>query len=212
MTRRYKALCVLAVVAILGVCFADFDGDMLRKFMLWSDGTDILPATDNTHSLGSSTYEFKDLYVDGTANIDTLSADTVNGQTFVRTLNYQFYDPNVADSQNYATLGLDPSESVGGTEFTGVVMPWAGSIVGISAKLSGACTGGTLTAVAVHNGTTKCLSVTLESTTNTTTNYAVAALDTYTFAAGDYIGVQLLTTGTFAPTTADLVVDVVTEF
>ena len=36
----------------------------------------ITPKIDNTVDLGSSSFEFKDLYIDGTANIDTLSADT----------------------------------------------------------------------------------------------------------------------------------------
>ena len=43
----------------------------------------LLPKTDNTLDLGSSSYEFKDLYIDGTANIDSLVADTadINGGT-----------------------------------------------------------------------------------------------------------------------------------
>lgn len=36
----------------------------------------LIPETDNTWDLGSSTHEYKDLYIDGTANIDTLAADT----------------------------------------------------------------------------------------------------------------------------------------
>ena len=41
----------------------------------------VTPKTDNTVDLGSSTLEWKDLYVDGVANIDSLVADTadVNG-------------------------------------------------------------------------------------------------------------------------------------
>jgi hypothetical protein len=38
--------------------------------------SNIIPNTDNTYDLGSSSQEWKDLYIDGTANIDTLSADT----------------------------------------------------------------------------------------------------------------------------------------
>jgi hypothetical protein len=38
--------------------------------------TAVTPKLDNTVDLGSSLLEFKDLYIDGTANIDTLSADT----------------------------------------------------------------------------------------------------------------------------------------
>jgi hypothetical protein len=36
----------------------------------------IVPKADNGSDLGSSTLEWKDLYIDGTANVDTLSADT----------------------------------------------------------------------------------------------------------------------------------------
>lgn len=45
--------------------------------------TALIPKTDNTLDLGSSSYEFKDLYIDGTANIDSLVADTadINGGT-----------------------------------------------------------------------------------------------------------------------------------
>lgn len=38
----------------------------------------ITPKTDNTVDLGSSSFEFKDLYIDGTANIDALVADTAD--------------------------------------------------------------------------------------------------------------------------------------
>lgn len=212
MNRRQKAIVIAVIICIPLVALASFRGDMMRNYFLDAIGDAIVPMQDDTTSLGTSSYEFKDLYIDGTAYIDTLDATTVGGQTFTRTLSYQFYDPDVADAQNYATLGMDPSESVGGTEFTGIVMPWAGSVVGISVKLSGACTGGTLTAVVDRNATTDTISVSLESTTNTTTNYAVAAADVYPFAAGEYLGVELLTTGTFAPTTADLVVDFIVEF
>jgi hypothetical protein len=43
----------------------------------------VLPKTDNTVDLGSPSLEFKDLYIDGTANIDSLVADTadINGGT-----------------------------------------------------------------------------------------------------------------------------------
>jgi len=45
----------------------------------------ILPSNDNQNNLGSSTKEFKDLFIDGTANIDTLSLTddfTYGGVTF----------------------------------------------------------------------------------------------------------------------------------
>ncbi len=45
--------------------------------------SNIIPNTDNAYDLGSSSQEWKDLYVDGTANIDSLVADTadINGGT-----------------------------------------------------------------------------------------------------------------------------------
>jgi len=36
----------------------------------------LIPSIDNTYDLASSSYEWKDLYVDGTANIDTLALST----------------------------------------------------------------------------------------------------------------------------------------
>jgi len=38
----------------------------------------INPDADNTYDIGGSGLEFKDLYIDGTANIDSLVADTAN--------------------------------------------------------------------------------------------------------------------------------------
>ena len=39
-------------------------------------GGNLIPDADNTHSIGAATSEWKDLFIDGTANIDTLAADT----------------------------------------------------------------------------------------------------------------------------------------
>ncbi len=40
--------------------------------------SNLIPSADNTYDLGASGSEWKDLYVDGTANIDTGSIDTAN--------------------------------------------------------------------------------------------------------------------------------------
>ena len=40
----------------------------------------IVPITDNDIDLGTSSLEFKDLFIDGTANIDTLSLDGTAGE------------------------------------------------------------------------------------------------------------------------------------
>ena len=39
--------------------------------------SNIIPNTDDTYDLGSSSQQWRDLYIDGTANIDTLAADTL---------------------------------------------------------------------------------------------------------------------------------------
>jgi hypothetical protein len=45
--------------------------------------SNLLPSVDNTYDLGAAGSEWKDLYIDGTANIDSLVADTadINGGT-----------------------------------------------------------------------------------------------------------------------------------
>jgi len=51
----------------------DVSGTSTEQFII-KDGV-IEPTTDNDIDLGSTTKEFKDLYLDGTANIDTIDAD-----------------------------------------------------------------------------------------------------------------------------------------
>jgi hypothetical protein len=43
-----------------------------------SSSVSLVPSTDDTYSLGSSTLQWKDLHLDGTANIDNLAADTAS--------------------------------------------------------------------------------------------------------------------------------------
>jgi len=45
---------------------------------LIASGTSVRPKIDNVYDLGTATYEWKDLYVDGTAYIDTLETDNLN--------------------------------------------------------------------------------------------------------------------------------------
>jgi hypothetical protein len=53
--------------------------------------TAVIPKTDNAYDLGSSANEWKDLYIDGVANIDTLTADagTVAGAAITTLSNTQ---------------------------------------------------------------------------------------------------------------------------
>jgi hypothetical protein len=60
----------------------------------------IEPTTDNDVDLGSSTKEFKDLYVDGTANIDTAAIDTV-----------VITNPGITSSLDIQVVGVIDSET-----------------------------------------------------------------------------------------------------
>jgi hypothetical protein len=91
------------------------------------------------------------------------------------------------------------------------VLPYAGSIVGIGVASSEARTAGTLTVDATVNGTKSGLTAVLDGT-NTQFHTATQAKDTDTFAAGNRLGVKFTTDGTWAPTTADIVVTVVIEY
>ena len=53
--------------------FVDVSGSTTEQ-VRFQDGV-IVPVTDNDIDLGTSSLEFKDLYLDGTANIDTIDAD-----------------------------------------------------------------------------------------------------------------------------------------
>ena len=60
---------------------ANFSGDVVFNTI----SSSLIPAADDKHDIGSTTKEWKDLFIDGTANIDTLSltdAFTYNGVTF----------------------------------------------------------------------------------------------------------------------------------
>jgi len=65
--------------------------------------SNIIPDDDNTYDLGSSSQEWRDLYIDGTANIDALVADTadINGGTV-----------------DGATIGASSATTVKGTTVT----------------------------------------------------------------------------------------------
>ena len=79
----------------------------------------ILPNTDDTYDLGSTTKEWRNLYLDGTANIDSLVADTadINGGTI-----------------DGAVIGATTTAAITGTTITGtsLVGPVTGTVSDIS--------------------------------------------------------------------------------
>ncbi len=115
-----------------------------------------------------------------------------------------FYQDNVAASQSAVALNLSKT----GDAFTEVLMPYAGSIVGIAVYSNAARTADTLTVDATINGSVTGLQAVLDGT-NTTKNSSTQAIAADAFSAEDLIGVKITTGGSWTPTTADIAVWVI---
>lgn len=85
------------------------------------------------------------------------------------------------------------------------VIPFAGSIVGISVRHNGALSTGTLTFRPTINGTEN---TTLTAVTSSSAQqaYSRARLGTVNFTAGQRIGAGFTKSGTVSPTTTDVVI------
>ena len=118
---------------------------------------------------------------------------------------FGFGQADVAASQT--AVALDVQGTPGNTEY---VMPFAGSIVGISVASNALRTGGTATLEPTVNGTGVGLTTQINAG-NTLYNSSTQAKDTDTFSAGDRVSVLVTTDGTWAPTTADFVITVIVE-
>jgi hypothetical protein len=82
--------------------------------------SNIIPSADNTYDLGASGSEWKDLYIDGTANIDTGSIDTANVGTLA-------VSGNASVSGNLTVLG-SLNASISGTAVTADTLTTARTI------------------------------------------------------------------------------------
>jgi len=116
---------------------------------------------------------------------------------------YQFMQSDVAANQT--AVALDVLGLSGNTEYT---MDLAGSVIGISIAGNAARSAGTLTVDVTINGTATGLQAILNET-NTTYHYATQVMETDTFSAGNRLGVDITTDGSWAPVTADIVVTVI---
>jgi len=129
--------------------FGDADTDSIN--LAAEIDSDIIPNTDGTYDLGSATKEWQDLYIDGTANIDSLVADTadINGGTI--------------DGATIATSDI----TVGAGKTLNVS---AGTLTLADDQISGdKVEGGTIAATTI---------TTLTSTTGNITNVNATTLDT----------------------------------
>lgn len=118
---------------------------------------------------------------------------------------YTFSQDAVAASQTDAQLNaVETGATDGLLAVTGYTMPFAGEVVAVTADLSAAATAGTLTVGPTIGGTEKTdptLSITTQTTRSDTVPRGVAS-----FAAGDVLGAEITTGGTWDGTSSDLVV------
>lgn len=112
---------------------------------------------------------------------------------------------SVAASQSAVALYL-----MGSATRTERIQIIGGSIIGVVVYTNDARTAGTLTVEVTKNGSGTGLTAVLDGD-NTTVKVTTQAKETDTFAAGDRIGVALTTDSSWAPTTADITVEVLLE-
>lgn len=117
-----------------------------------------------------------------------------------------FHQADVAASQTDVQLSVAAVDNAADDQLQtdGYVMPFEGEIVAVTARLSAAATAGTLTVGPTVGGTEKTdptLSVTTEQSARDTAPRGAAV-----FGAGDLIGAEITTGGTWDGTGADLTV------
>jgi hypothetical protein len=114
----------------------------------------------------------------------------------------KWQQPNVAAGQTDVDLGALLS-----VNYDTIKMIRAGSIVGLSTRFTEAITdanAGSAVVTVTVNGVAGALSLSHSSGSNPNGGEAIQAAGTDTFTAGDLVGIQITTLGTFAPTTTDL--------
>lgn len=117
-----------------------------------------------------------------------------------------FHQADVAASQTDVQLSVCAVDNAADDQLgtDGYVMPFEGEIVAISARLSAAATAGSLTVGPTVGGTEK-TDPTLSITTAQSA-YHSAPRAAAVFAAGDLIGAEITSSGTWDGTSADLTV------
>ena len=117
-----------------------------------------------------------------------------------------FMQDAVAASQTDVQLPVAEVNAGAGNAIDGYVMPFAGEVVAITGRLSAAATAGTLTIGPTVGGTEK--SALTQTVTTGQSPRGTAARGTASFAAGDLVGAEITTDGSWDGTTADLAVTV----
>ena len=116
----------------------------------------------------------------------------------------KFFQDAVAASQTDAQLSVNESAAAGIHLVDGYTMPWAGSIVAVTADLDAAATVGTLSVGASVGGTED--ANTTISITTLATHSKVIGRRVVKFAAGAIIGAEITSGATWNGTASDLAV------
>ncbi len=117
-----------------------------------------------------------------------------------------FMQDALAASQTDVQLLIAEVASAANNAVDGYVMPFSGEIIAISGRLSAAATTGTLTIGPTVGGTEK--SALTQTVTTGQSPYGSVLRGTIPFAAGDLIGAEITTGGTWDGTNSDLAVTV----
>lgn len=119
---------------------------------------------------------------------------------------YTFMQDAVAASQTDVQLPISEVNAGAGNAIAGYVVPFAGEIIGISWLLTAAGTAGVFTLGPTVGGTEK---TALTQTVGTAASGRATVLrNTIPIAAGNEIGAEITTDGSWDGTSADLVVEV----
>lgn len=117
-----------------------------------------------------------------------------------------FMQDNLAASQTDVQLLIAEVASAASNAIDEYVMPFAGEIIGISWTLSAAGSAGTLAIGPTMAGTEK--TALTQSITTAQRGSAVVARNSISFAAGERIGAEITTDGSWNGTSSDLAVTV----
>jgi len=174
---RKTSLLLMLCLTVLFVCVA---ATTYKDTVISIDTTNgIWPNTDNTYDLGKTSYEFKDLYIDGTAYLDAAVIDSITGPLAYSTVTASTVATTAtvtvaqsgttfdnADVKSTTCLFQLPTPTTG-VYFTFIdCVPAAGADVWISAPTEVRINGGTL------NKYYKCIT---DAVKQTTTLYATSA-------------------------------------
>jgi hypothetical protein len=119
-------------------------------------------------------------------------------------LPFVFVQDALAASQTDVQINIQEVSGGMALAVSELSMPWAGRVVGISVNTSAAATAGSLTVGATIDGTEQTAST--QTLTTATAASAVFAQTAVPFAAGQKLGVEITTSGTWDAVTADLAV------